>query len=92
MKNIIEELYHAFEDASPINSCEQQKANKIEDKLWNVLGKKEKRLFSDYQDARIIIEDEYAKRDFWSGFCLGCRLMTEVAKYPDSSHISRSFR
>ena len=77
---MITKLFHAYEDTSPLESLEQKKANKAEERFWNILDKKEKRFFSDYQEMRVVVEDQCAEKDFWQGFCAGCRLMIEVHK------------
>jgi len=78
MKDIMKELFYTFEDTSLLNTPEQEKANKAEERLKKRLGKKERKLLSDFYDAHIDVDIQHAQRDFKTGFCLGCRLMFEV--------------
>ena len=78
MENIFKELFYAFEDTSALDTPEQKKANTTEERLRKRLGKKERKLLSDFYNAHIDVDIQHAQRDFKTGFCLGCRLMIEI--------------
>jgi len=71
MQDIFEELFYAFEDTTRLNAPESDKSDEAERRLWNRLSKKDKRLFDNYKDTKVKLDELYAIRDFRQGFFLG---------------------
>lgn len=57
---------------------------KAQDELERILGEKEKEMFDRFVNLQAEESACYAKERFIMGFCLGCRMVTEVYLEPNS--------